>query len=468
MRISVKVNGAPRTFEVRPDERVRSLLRRENILSVRNGCDGQGSCGACTILLDGRPVNSCLLLAPQVDGHEIHTVEHQSRERTLSAIQTAFLDVGAVQCGYCTPPFLLATEALLKRHPRPTRAQVQDAFSSLLCRCTGYEQMFAAVELAAERLRDPAAAAARGQEFRDDLRLVGKPARKVDGARLLRPEKAYVEDMITPGTCHLRLLGSPHAHAYIRRIVTRRAEAMPGVVLVITHENCPDVWYNAAGQGFPEPSPYDRRMFARKVLHVGDRVAAVVAETPAVAEAALARIKVEYEVLPPVLSIEAAAAPGAPVLHRAVVEYVKGAPPDLDNRGADPRDGRVIYQFPIGGDPRRNLAALIGQMGPDFRKSFGTHHPGAQSLPFQPLHDKGLAEAVFRCGYINDFGFRNAGLPGQLHEFGFEHQPRSSANRRLGNAARRPSHGELSLSRVRLKHNPVGFLARASGQSLAG
>jgi len=370
VRISGKVNGTPRTFEVRPDERVRSLLRRENILSVRNGCDGQGSCGACTILLDGRPVNSCLLLAPQVDGHQIHTVEHMARERTLAAIQTAFLDAGVVQCGYCTPPFLLATEALLKRHPQPTRAQVQDAFSSLLCRCTGYEQMFGAVELAAKRLRAPALAPAKGPEFRDALRLVGKPARKVDGPRLVRVEKAYVEDMVVPGTCHLKLLGSPHAHAYIRRIDASRAEAMPGVVLVITHENCPDVWYNAAGQGFPEPSPYDRRMFARKVLHVGDRVAAVVAETPAIATAALARIKVEYEVLPPVLSIEAAAAPGAPVLHDAEVEYVKGAPADLDDSGADPREGRVIYQFPIGGEPRRNLAASVADGIGDPAKGF--------------------------------------------------------------------------------------------------
>jgi putative selenate reductase molybdopterin-binding subunit len=370
MRISVKVNGTPRTFEVRPDERVRSLLQREHLLSVRNGCDGQGSCGACTILLDGRPVSSCLLLAPQVDGHEILTVEHMERERQLSAIQTAFLDAGVVQCGYCTPAFLLATESLLKRHAEPTREQVQDAFSGLFCRCTGYEQMFGAVELAARRLHDPAQAAARGQEFRDDLRLVGKPAKKVDGARLVRAEKAYVEDMITPDTCHLKLLGSPHAHAYIKRIDVSRAEAMPGVVAVLTHENTPDVWYNQAGQGFPEPSPYDRRMFGRKVLHVGDRVAAVVAETPRIAEAALEKIHVEYEVLPPVFTVEAAAAPGAPVLHDAEVEYVTGAPADLDNRGADPRAGKVIYQFPIHGDPRRNLAASVTDGIGDTAKGF--------------------------------------------------------------------------------------------------
>ncbi len=359
MRISVRINGTLREFEVDPGERVRDLLRREHLLSVRNGCDGQGSCGACSILLDGRTVNSCLLLAPQIDGREVRTVEHLAKQRELSAIQSAFIDTGVVQCGYCTPAMLLATEALLSRHEQPTREQVRDALSGMFCRCTGYEQYFAAVELAAKRREDPGHAATRGQEFRDDLRIVGKPGRKVDGPRLVRGEKAYVEDMAAGDACHLKVLGSPHAHAYIRSIDTSRAEAMPGVVLVLTHENCPDVWYNTAGQGFPEPSPYDRKMFGEKVLHVGDRVAAVVAETVEIAREALRKIKVEYEVLEPVLSIEAAAAPGAPVLHDGVVEYVAGAPADLDNRGADPRDGKVIYQFPIHGDPRRNIAASV-------------------------------------------------------------------------------------------------------------
>jgi putative selenate reductase molybdopterin-binding subunit len=359
MRISVKVNGTRREFEVQPGERVRDLLRREHLLSVRNGCDGQGSCGACSILLDGHTVNSCLLLAPQIDGREIRTVEDLAKDRELSAIQSAFIDTGVVQCGYCTPAMLLATEALLSRHEQPTREQVRDALSGVFCRCTGYEQYFAAVELAAKRRKDPLHAAVKGQEFRDDLRIVGKAGRKVDGPRLVRGERAYVEDMAEGDACHLKMLGSPHAHAYIKSIDTSRAEAMPGVVLVLTHRNCPDVHYNTAGQGFPEPSPYDRKMFGEKLLHIGDRVAAVVAETVEIARAALRKIKVEYEVLDPVFSIEAAAAPGAPVLHNGVVEYVTGAPADLDNRGADPRDGRVIYQFPIHGDPRKNLAASV-------------------------------------------------------------------------------------------------------------
>jgi putative selenate reductase molybdopterin-binding subunit len=360
MIIKVKINGRAREIATHPGERVRDLLRREHVLSVRNGCDAQGSCGACTIILDGRTVNSCLLLAPQVDGREIDTVEHMATERELSVIQRAFIQAGVVQCGYCTPAFLLATEALLRRHASPTRAQIRDAFSGLFCRCTGYEQMFTAVELATRLLEDPGYAAKTVPEFREDLRVVGKVKQKVDAPRLVRGAKAYVEDMVEEGACHLRVLGSPHAHAYIKSIDTSAAEATPGVVLVITHLNCPDVYYNQAGQGFPEPSPYDRKMFGEKVLHVGDRVAAVVAESDAVARAALRKIKVEYEVLTPVLSIDAAAAPGAPILHNSQVEYVVGAPKGLDNSRADRRDGKVIYQFPIHGDPHRNIAASVG------------------------------------------------------------------------------------------------------------
>lgn len=359
MKIKVTINGTPREFDVEPGERVRDLLHRAGLLSVRNGCDGQGSCGACSILLGGRTVNSCLLLAPQIDGKEIQTVEHLAKTRDLSAIQTAFLDAGVVQCGYCTPAMLLAAHELLSRREHPTRAEIADALSGIFCRCTGYEQLFAAVELAAQRVKNPAQTSASTPEFRDDLRVVGKVKLKVDGPRLVRGDKAFVEDMVQAGSCYLQMLGSPHAHAYVTSIDTAEAEATPGVILVLTHRNCPDVYYNQAGQGFPEPSPYDRKMFGEKVLHVGDRVAAVVAESAAIAKEALLKIRVEYEVLPPVLSLDAAAASGAPILHNGVLEYVVGAPAGLDNSQADPRDGKIIYQFPIHADPRRNIAAAV-------------------------------------------------------------------------------------------------------------
>lgn len=361
MAIVFKLNGAERAVDAQPAERLRDVLQREGILSARNGCDNEGTCGACAVLVDGKLLNTCLLLMGQIAGKEIRTVESMARHRQLSALQSSFLDAGIVQCGYCTPAMLLAMQGLLERAPAPTRDDVKDALSGTICRCTGYEQVHGAVDLARKRLADPDHQTKLSPEFREDLDVVGKAVRKVDGPHLARGGAAFVEDRVRPGTCHLKLLKSPHAHAYITRIDTSRAEALPGVVFVLTCENAPDVAYGSAGQGFPEPSPYDIRMFGRKVRHVGDRVAAVVAETLEIAEEALGLIDVEYEILPHVLTIEEAAAEGAPVVQNGPVEYVAGAPADLEryNAGADPRDGAILYQFPIHADPRRNLAAAV-------------------------------------------------------------------------------------------------------------
>ncbi|GMV40431.1 MAG: oxidoreductase [Myxococcales bacterium] len=357
MRIAFTLNGTPRAVEADGAMSLKDLLRREGLTSVKAGCDGDGTCGACAVLVDGRLVNSCLLAAGQLEGRAVRTVEAMAGPRRLSVLQGAFVDAGVVQCGYCTPAMLLAVEELLAREEAPDRAAVRDALSGTFCRCTGYEQVFGAVELARARLRDPQARPD-VPEFRD-YRMVGKVTRKVDGPMLARGQAAFVEDRVRPGHAWLKVLGSPHAHACIRSIDTARAEALPGVIHVVTHLNCPPVEYNQAGQGFPEPSPYDRRMFGKKVRHVGDRVAAVVAESLEVAERALGLIDVEYEVLPPVLTIEQAKR--GPAVHAGRVEYVVGAPADLDrlNETADPRDGRIIYQFPIHGDPRRNVAAAV-------------------------------------------------------------------------------------------------------------
>lgn len=370
MNITLTINGVSRQVDCSPDERLRDLLQREGFTSARNGCDHQGSCGACTVLLDGKAVNSCLLLAAQVDGKELRTVEGLAGHLELSTLQTSFIDAGMVQCGYCTPAMLMATQELLDRVEKPSREQISDAVSGIFCRCTGYEQLFAAVELAVARKQDPDFTKQFVEEFRDELRVVGKVKQKVDAPHLARGGRAFVDDFVDPDCCHLKVLRSPHAHAYITNIDTSAAEALDGVVFVVTHKNCPDVYYNQAGQGFPEPSPYDRKMFGEKVLHVGDRVAAVVAETEEIAHEALQLIDVAYEVLQPVLTIDQAAAEGAPIVHNALVEYVAGAPDDLDNSHVDPRDGKVIYQFPIHGDPHRNIAASVdGGIG-DIEKGF--------------------------------------------------------------------------------------------------
>jgi putative selenate reductase molybdopterin-binding subunit len=371
MSISINLNGSPFILEAEAGENLRDALRRAGILSVRNGCDGEGTCGNCSILVDGRLMNTCLLVVGQVEGRNLRTVEGLAKPRELTSLQTAFIDAGIVQCGYCTGSMLMAAAELLEKAECPTREQVKDALSGVFCRCTGYEQVFDAMNLAVARRKDPATPV-EAPKFREGMRYVGSAKGKIDGYLLARGESAFVEDRVRPGHCHLKVMPSPHAHAFIKSIDTSKAEALKGVVAVFTYKNSPDVWYNPAGQGFPEPSPYDRRMFDQKLRHVGDRVAAVVAETPEIATEALKLIEVEYEVLPAVFTIDEAKRPGAPVIHKAQVEYVVGAPADLDkyNQGVDPREGKIIYQFPIHADPHRNLAASVhGGIG-DIDKGF--------------------------------------------------------------------------------------------------
>ena len=150
---------------------------------------------------------------------------------------------------------------------------------------------------------------------RPEFAVVGKSERKVDGRALVTGKPVFVADLQLPDTLHVKILGSPHAHARIARIDSSAAEALPGVACVLTHENTPPTRHTTAGQGFPEPSPYDARMFENKVRFIGDRVAAVAAESEQIALEALKAIRVEFEELEPVLSIDDALRQGAPVIH---------------------------------------------------------------------------------------------------------------------------------------------------------
>ena len=156
MKIHVTVNGAAYDAEVDGATRLLDLLRETlHLTGTKEGC-GEGECGACTILLDGRPVNSCLVLAAQADGKEIVTVEGLARREELHPVQRAFVEKGAVQCGFCTPGFIMSTVALLSANPDPTDEEIRTALEGNLCRCTGYAKIVEAVRHAAALLREAA------------------------------------------------------------------------------------------------------------------------------------------------------------------------------------------------------------------------------------------------------------------------------------------------------------------------
>ena len=151
VKVAFQLNGKPISLEVSSCDSALTVLRdRLGLKGTKEGC-GIGECGACTILVDGKPVDSCLMFAPQLDGREVQTVEGLSAVEDLHPLQEAFLSCGSVQCGYCTPGMLMSAKALLEVNPRPTREDIAEALSGNLCRCTGYVQILEAVEVAAEK-----------------------------------------------------------------------------------------------------------------------------------------------------------------------------------------------------------------------------------------------------------------------------------------------------------------------------
>jgi aerobic-type carbon monoxide dehydrogenase small subunit (CoxS/CutS family) len=149
MELRLKVNGEPKQWAIAPGDLLLDVLRREGYFGVKRGCE-TGECGACTVLVGGQAVNSCLMFAAQAEGREILTIEGLAQGDTLHPLQEAFLDHGAVQCGFCTPGMILSSLALLVRRPHPTEAEVRDALAGNFCRCTGYRKPVEAVLAAAQ------------------------------------------------------------------------------------------------------------------------------------------------------------------------------------------------------------------------------------------------------------------------------------------------------------------------------
>jgi carbon-monoxide dehydrogenase small subunit len=154
MNIRFAVNGREVSVETDAETRLLDVLREDlHLTGTKEGC-GEGECGACTVLLDGLPVNSCLIPAPQVEGREVLTIEGLADGHRLHPVQAAFVEQGAVQCGFCTPGFVLSAYALLRSNSAPTDEEILTALEGNLCRCTGYGKIVAAVRTAAERMRE--------------------------------------------------------------------------------------------------------------------------------------------------------------------------------------------------------------------------------------------------------------------------------------------------------------------------
>ena len=321
--IALTLNGTARRLDV--DDRwtlVEALRDHLGSTGTKIGCD-RGECGACTVLLDGKPVYSCSQLAVWADGKSVQTVEGLIRNGQLAPLQQSFVEHDAPQCGFCTPGQLMSASALLAANPHPTADQARAAMTGNLCRCSGYNHYVAATVAVSQQRSTQSSLSTQSKAFSagsavSALAVVGRATPRIDAVERVSGKATYTGDIALPGMLYARVLRSPHPHARIRRIDTSKALALPGVKAVISHENCTVVWgagSTSGGQQYNDEvkkiTKHRRYAFNNPVRFVGEPVAAVAAVDRHVAEEALLLISVEYETLPFVLDPEDALKPGA-------------------------------------------------------------------------------------------------------------------------------------------------------------
>ena len=290
--MELTLNGERVSVEPDEDESLLELLReRLGLRSMKDGCAPEGSCGACTVIVDGRAVVSCAQKAARVEGKEVVTLEGlpEERRRLWAA---CFAAAGASQCGFCSPGIVMKAEALLRKSPEPTREEIARALLGNLCRCTGYAKIIDAVQLAA--------ASGRGEPLPEPDRSgrVGARSPRYRAPDLALGEAPFVGDLVAPRMLHGALRLSDHPRGRVLRVDTARAKAHPGVVAVVTADDVP----GERRQGLITKDWRQLVAVGEETAYVGDVVVAVAAETRRAAREAAALVDVEYEELEPITS----------------------------------------------------------------------------------------------------------------------------------------------------------------------
>lgn len=323
MVLTMTVNGIKNSYEVDPNKKLLHFLREDlDLTGTKNGC-GVGQCGSCTVLINNLPKRSCITKLSLCENAVIETVEGMGRDGKLHPLQQAFIEEGAVQCGFCTPGMLMTGKALLNSNSDPSLQDIRYAYRNNLCRCTGYGAIFRAVKKAAAQLR--------GADYsEDDLGFIGRLNGRIVSARRagvvkvggigtnvikkdaiakVKGEKVFAGDFSAPNQLVGKILFSKHAHALVKKIDINKAQLVEGVVKIGTYKDIPGL--NKFGL-FIAQQPV---LVQDKVKYLGDVIACVYAENEEAANEALKLIEVDYEVLPAQLDPEVNILDFAPLIH---------------------------------------------------------------------------------------------------------------------------------------------------------
>ena len=332
--ISLMVNGESRTAGHPSSITLLEFLRNYlGLMGTKNGC-AKGHCGACMVIVNGEAKRACLLRVNKLEGAVIETIEGISQAGELHPIQQAFIDAGAVQCGFCTPGMIMSAKALLDKNLNPSDEQIKEAFKHNLCRCTGYVKIIHTVKLAAKMLRKNKEATLKMEAAADQAAakaIVGASPRKIDARDKVKGAPIYADDYVMENILYGKFLFSEHAHAHIVSIDTSEAQKSEGVAVVLTARDIP------GENNFGLIVPQQPVLADKRVRYLGDAIAAVFAETPELAEEAVKKIKVEYKVLPAVFSAMESLKENALLIHEEgnIMHHVKVRKGDIEKAFAE-------------------------------------------------------------------------------------------------------------------------------------
>lgn len=291
VKLNCFVNGEKIGREVEEGLSLLRFLRNDlRLTGTKQGCN-KGECGSCTVLINGRPKKSCQIKITQVMGKRILTIEGLSEKDTLHPLQQAFIDEGAVQCGYCTPGMIVKAKALLDKNPSPNDRDIKKSLETNLCRCTGYVSIIRAIQKAAAMIRDNKEKIKLVKRNFYGPGLISASLPDKDGLARVRGDLKFADDIYFDDMLYGKILLAPSPHAQIFSIDTSEAEKMPGVRGILTAKDVPGV--NLSGMLTPDkPILTDK-----KVRFIGDAVAVVFADSPRLAERAIKKIEVQFQPL---------------------------------------------------------------------------------------------------------------------------------------------------------------------------